>query len=181
LEGYAIAPVASGPPPARVGAGAANGHASPAASRRRLRSLQARAQDRGERAFQAFVARSPDARLERTAGSGRGLRVIFGAMAQQFRPEKANGFAGEIAYELRRSDGRLARWTVAVGPDGATVRPGPAGAPALTLRMAVSDFVRMAGRDLDPGKALLTGRMDLQGDFALALRLGEMFGQPAAL
>jgi alkanesulfonate monooxygenase SsuD/methylene tetrahydromethanopterin reductase-like flavin-dependent oxidoreductase (luciferase family)/putative sterol carrier protein len=180
-EGYAIAPVASGPPPARVGAGAADGHPSPAASRRRLRSLQALAQDRGERAFQAFVARSPDSRLERTAGSARGLRVIFGAMAQQFRPEKANGFAGEIAYELRRSDGRLTSWTVVVSADGATARPGPPGAPALTLRMAVSDFVRIAGRDLDPGKALLTGRMDLQGDFALAMRLGEMFGQPAAI
>jgi putative sterol carrier protein len=68
-----------------------------------------------------------------------------------------------------------------VGSDGATVRPGPPSAPALTLRMTVSDFVRMAGRDLDPGKALLTGRMDLQGDFALATRLGEMFGQPAAI
>jgi alkanesulfonate monooxygenase SsuD/methylene tetrahydromethanopterin reductase-like flavin-dependent oxidoreductase (luciferase family)/putative sterol carrier protein len=180
-EDYAIAPVASGPAPARVGAGAANGHASPAASRRRLRSLKALAQHRGERAFRAFVARSPDARLERTAGSGRGLRVIFGAMVQQFRPEKANGFAGEIAYELRRADGRLSWWTVAVGSDGATVRPGPPSAPALTLRMTVSDFVRMAGRDLDPGKALLTGRMDLQGDFALATRLGEMFGQPAAI
>jgi len=102
-------------------------------------------------------------------------------MVQQFRPDKANGFAGEIAYELRRADGRLSWWTVAVGSDGATVRPGPPSAPALTLRMTVSDFVRMAGRDLDPGKALLTGRMDMEGDLAVAARLGEMFGQPAAI
>jgi hypothetical protein len=47
--------------------------------------------------------------------------------------------------------------------------------------MGVADFVRVAGRDLDAGKALLTGRMDLEGDFALAARLGEMFGQPAAI
>ena len=39
----------------------------------------------------------------------------------------------------------------------------------------------MAARDLDAGKALLTGRLDLEGDFSLAQRLGEMFGQPAAL
>jgi hypothetical protein len=39
----------------------------------------------------------------------------------------------------------------------------------------------MAGRDLDPGKALLSGRLDLEGDFALAARLGEMFGQPPAI
>jgi putative sterol carrier protein len=49
------------------------------------------------------------------------------------------------------------------------------------VKLGVADFVRMAGRDLDPGKALLTGRMDLEGDLALAARLGEMFGQPPAI
>ena len=39
----------------------------------------------------------------------------------------------------------------------------------------------MAGNDLDPGKALLTGRMDLAGDFAVAQKLGEMFGRPPAV
>src|SRR5215210_8312242 len=46
----------------------------------RLAALQAAAQERGERAFQAFVRRSDDRRLERTAGSDRGLRLLFGAM-----------------------------------------------------------------------------------------------------
>jgi len=41
--------------------------------------------------------------------------------------------------------------------------------------------VRLAGGDLDPGKALLTGRMDMEGDLAIAARLGEMFGQPGAI
>jgi hypothetical protein len=39
----------------------------------------------------------------------------------------------------------------------------------------------MAAQELDAGKALLTGRLDLEGDFSLAQRLGEMFGQPTAL
>ena len=47
----------------------------------------------------------------------------------------------------------------------------------LTLKMTVADFLRIAGQDLDPGAALLTGRLDLEGDFSLAMRLGEMFGQ----
>jgi putative sterol carrier protein len=47
--------------------------------------------------------------------------------------------------------------------------------------LGVADFVRIAGRDLDPGKALLTGRLDLEGDLAVAARLGEMFGQPSAI
>ena len=60
----------------------------------------------------------------------------------------------------------------------ATARPGASDAAKLTLTLSVADFVRIAGRDLDPIKAVLTGRLELAGDFAVAMRLGEMFGQP---
>jgi putative sterol carrier protein len=149
--------------------------------RPRLAALQGVLTERGERAFQAFVRRSDDRRLERTAGSDRGLRVIFGAMAQAYVPESAGGFSGELQYRLTRSDGAVVDWTVAIDGERASVRPGPARAPALKVKAGVADFVRIAGRDLDPGKALLTGRLDLEGDLALAARLGEMFGQPSAI
>jgi putative sterol carrier protein len=102
-------------------------------------------------------------------------------MARAYEPDKARGFAGELQYDLTRSDGRPVPWTVRVDPRAAAVHPGQAAAPALTLKMTVADFLRMAAGDLDAGKALLTGRLDLAGDFALAQRLGEMFGQPTAL
>jgi alkanesulfonate monooxygenase SsuD/methylene tetrahydromethanopterin reductase-like flavin-dependent oxidoreductase (luciferase family)/putative sterol carrier protein len=171
---YSIAPVASGPATASRGRAASNGRARPS----RVQALLA---EQGERAFKAFVRRSDDRRLERTAGSGPGLKVLFGAMAQAYEPDKAAGFSGDLQYDLRRSNGVLVSWTVTLGPEGATVRPGSAGAPALTLKLGVVDFVRLAGGDLDPGKALLTGRLDMEGDLAIAARLGEMFGQPAAI
>jgi putative sterol carrier protein len=172
---YAIGPLASGPPAesglARV---TANG-------RPRLTALQELVAERGEKAFQVFVRRSDDRRLERTVGSDRGLKLLFGAMAQAYQPDKADGFTGELLYELRRANGAVVRWTVVIGPESAHVRAGDAREPALTLKLGVADFVRMAGRDLDPGKALLTGRMDLEGDLAIAARLGEMFGQAPAI
>jgi alkanesulfonate monooxygenase SsuD/methylene tetrahydromethanopterin reductase-like flavin-dependent oxidoreductase (luciferase family)/putative sterol carrier protein len=175
-RGYTVPPTASGPPTAPA---SGNGHRR--LPRPRLAALQRLAQDGGEQAFQAFVRRSSDTRLERTAGSERGLRLIFGAMAQAYEPESANGFAGALQYDLRRHDGRVVQWTVEVDDERATPRPGAAATPALTLKLTVADFVRMAARDLDAGKALLTGRLDLEGDFSLAQRLGEMFGRPAAL
>ena len=171
---YSIAPVASGP--------AASGRApAPANGRPRPSRVQALLAEQGERAFKAFVRRSDDRRLERTAGSGPGLKVLFGAMAQAYEPDKAAGFSGDLQYDLRRANGELVSWTVTLGPEGASVRPGTASAPALTLKLGVVDFVRLAGGDLDPGKALLTGRMDMEGDLAIAARLGEMFGQPSAI
>jgi alkanesulfonate monooxygenase SsuD/methylene tetrahydromethanopterin reductase-like flavin-dependent oxidoreductase (luciferase family)/putative sterol carrier protein len=171
---YSIAPVATGP------AASSRGHA-PSNGRPRPSRVQALLVEQGERAFKAFVRRSDDRRLERTAGSAVGLKVLFGAMAQAYEPDKAAGFSGELQYDLRRSNDELVSWTVTLGPEGATVRPGTAGAPALTLKLGVVDFVRLAGGDLDPGKALLTGRLDMEGDLAIAARLGEMFGQPAAI
>jgi alkanesulfonate monooxygenase SsuD/methylene tetrahydromethanopterin reductase-like flavin-dependent oxidoreductase (luciferase family)/putative sterol carrier protein len=175
-RGYTIAPTASGPP---ATAAPVDGHRS--LPRPRLAALRRLAKDGGEKAFQEFVRRSSDARLERTVGSARGLKFVFGAMAQAYEPGAANGVAGELQYELGRSDGRLAQWTVRVDAQRATVREGPAAAPLLTLKLGVADFLRIAAGDLDTGKALLTGRLDLEGDFALAQRLGEMFGRPAAL
>jgi hypothetical protein len=172
---YTIGPLASGPPAeSSLARATANG-------RPRLAALQALAAERGEKAFQAFVRRSDDRRLERTVGSERGLKVLFGAMVNAYRPDKSGGFTGDLLYELRRSDGAVVPWTVTIAPDRASARPGGATAPALTMKLGVADFVRMAGRDLDPGKALLTGRLDLEGDLALAARIGEMFGQPAAI
>jgi alkanesulfonate monooxygenase SsuD/methylene tetrahydromethanopterin reductase-like flavin-dependent oxidoreductase (luciferase family) len=180
---YVVAPGASGPSAAGGQVRGSDGASAEVngGSRPRVAALKALAADHGERAFRAFVRRSDDARLERTAGSDRGLRLLFGAMASAYVPDRGGGFAGELEYRLRRADGRLATWAVAVDGDRATARPGAASAPALVLKLSVADFVRLAGRDLDPAKALLAGRLDLEGDFALAARLGEMFGQPEAI
>jgi hypothetical protein len=173
---YVIAPTATGPPPVRVGAGAdANGGVAG--------GLAARLQSGGEAAFAAFVRRSDDRRIERIVGSEAGLRVLFGGMARRFVPEKANGFEGEIEYALSTTGGGVKSWVVEVtGPPRprASVRPGTAGDPRLKLSVPLADFVRMAARDLDPGKALMTGRLVLEGDFALATQLGEMFGEPSS-
>ena len=177
---YLIAPSESGPPPARVGAGAqdaeSNGHGP-----RGVRAVIAqRLTERGEEAFGAFVKRSGDRRLERIVGSEPGLRMIFTGMAQRFRPDRAQGFSGDVLYELRGADGKTKRWTIEVRGDRARARSGGASDPKLTLRLGLADWVRIAARDMDPGKALLTGRMELAGDFTLAMRLGEMFGEPPA-
>jgi putative sterol carrier protein len=135
---------------------------------------------KGEQAFRSFVRRSDDRRLERTVGSATGLRTMFGLMERQFVPERAAGFTGDIQYNLRTAAGDVRAWTVTIDGTAARARPGAATDPRLKLTLTVADFVRLAGRDLDPVEALLTGRLDLEGDFAVAARLGEMFGQPGA-
>jgi len=135
----------------------------------------------GEAIFQRFVRRASDRRLERTVGSDRGLRFVFAQLARAYRPERAAGWTGDIRYELTRSDGSARTWTVSCGADGARARAAAAPDPGLTIKLGVADFLRVAAGELDPAKALLSGRLDLEGDFAVAMRLSAMFGQPSPL
>jgi predicted lipid carrier protein YhbT len=101
--------------------------------------------------------------------------VIFKGMEIAFVPERAHGFEGEIAYELRGRDGQRS-WTVRIGDGRAAVRRGSAAEPAVTLRASIPDFVRLAAREAFAPKLLLEGALVIEGDFAVAGRLPEMFG-----
>jgi alkanesulfonate monooxygenase SsuD/methylene tetrahydromethanopterin reductase-like flavin-dependent oxidoreductase (luciferase family)/putative sterol carrier protein len=147
-----------------------------AAPRAALTGLRHSLESRGERAFQAFVARSGDRLLERTVGTGAGLKVIFAGMERQFVPDRAGGFAGDIQYNLRASDGSVRSWTVAIDGARAVAHAGVSGDPKLTITVSVADFARIAANELDPVGAVLDGRLELAGDFAVAMKLGEMFG-----
>ncbi len=171
---YAVTPTASGPPaadPAERGI---------TLRRPRLAAVGRAITSGGEQALAAYVRRSGDRRLERTLGTDPGLRAIFAAMSHAYVPGSGGGFTGELQYELRRN-GDVVPWTLRIDGSRAVARAGPAAGPALTLKLTTADFLRIAGGELDPARALLTGRLDLEGDFALAQRLGEMFGRPAAL
>jgi alkanesulfonate monooxygenase SsuD/methylene tetrahydromethanopterin reductase-like flavin-dependent oxidoreductase (luciferase family)/putative sterol carrier protein len=146
------------------------GHAAPAEG-----SLAGRARAAVGSAFGSFVKSRSDDQLDRLMSSGPGLRVIFKGMENAFVPEKAGGFSGEILYELRGARGTRP-WTLSIDGERAVAEEREAAAPAVTLRAAVPVFVRIAAGDLDPAKAMLEGKLEIEGDFALVGRLGEMFG-----
>jgi alkanesulfonate monooxygenase SsuD/methylene tetrahydromethanopterin reductase-like flavin-dependent oxidoreductase (luciferase family)/putative sterol carrier protein len=140
-------------------------------------TLRRRVQQAGQSAFGALVRGRSDAQLERTVGSSAGLRVIFKGMERSFVPEKANGFSGEVQYELTSSNGPK-RWVLRI-EDGqrAVTEPGIAQNPVVTFRMSVPMFARIASQEVHPAKAMMEGDLEVQGDFETAARLGEMFGQ----
>lgn len=140
-------------------------------------ALRARMADRRTTAVRVAVGRTDDRWLERALGSDRALGVIFAGMRSRFVPAEADGFVGTITYKLTATDGRARSWSLVIAPDGARVVPGGQPESALTVLLGVTDFVRLAAGELDPGHLLLSGRMDLRGDFALATRLGAMFGR----
>jgi alkanesulfonate monooxygenase SsuD/methylene tetrahydromethanopterin reductase-like flavin-dependent oxidoreductase (luciferase family) len=160
------------PAPARSAAGTMSASDGAAPQRTSARELAARW---GEAALGALVRGRGDRQLHKLFDRGPGLGVIFKGMERAFDPEKARGFEGEIQYELRGRDGPRS-WTVRIGDGRAVVRRGPAGDAAVTLRTSVPNFVRLAAGEAFPPKLLLEGALVIEGDFAVAGRLPEMFG-----
>ena len=144
--------------------------------RTHLRRAAARA---GRSATRAALSRAvrgrSDAALSRTAGSPAGLWMLFNGMARNFRPEHAGGFRGDIQYVLDDADGARP-WFVRVAGGAARAHRGLAPAPAITFRMPVAVFVRIAAGELSSNRALVDGQLGIDGDFPLAQRLPEMFG-----
>jgi alkanesulfonate monooxygenase SsuD/methylene tetrahydromethanopterin reductase-like flavin-dependent oxidoreductase (luciferase family)/putative sterol carrier protein len=167
----AAAQVISAARRAETNGAAANGgrHGLKAALAKRLREA-------GESAFAAFVRGRSDQQLERTLGSGPGLRIMFKGLERAFVPEKANGWSGEVQYELTGTHNGHRDWVVRVQGDHASAAPGRAEKPAVTFRMSVPVFARIAAQEMHPAKAMMEGELQLDGDFEAAARLGEMFG-----
>jgi alkanesulfonate monooxygenase SsuD/methylene tetrahydromethanopterin reductase-like flavin-dependent oxidoreductase (luciferase family) len=131
----------------------------------------------GEAGLAAMVRGRTDEQLYRMFERGPGLAAIFKGMERAFLPERARGFEGEIEYVLRgRHDDRS--WTVRIADRRAVARRGRAVDAAVTFRVSVPDFVRIAARVAHPPKLLLEGDLVIEGDFAVAGRIGEMFGAP---
>ena len=154
--------------------------------RERAEDLASEARSAVQRQVLEGVARlvrgASDEQLERRFGNQLAQRAIFTGMARQFDPKFAFGFEGDIVYELsHHANGRPPdRWTVRVKGDSAEAIPGGDRLPAVTFRLSVPDFVRLAAEEADPQELIFTDRFGIEGDLQVASRLSEMFGGPSA-
>jgi hypothetical protein len=71
-------------------------------------------------------------------------------------------------------DGAAPRYLTLAGDGAPRVSVGEAPQPTVTLRCSAADWFRIAGGRLGQQQAVLTRRLRIAGDWALALRLGEV-------
>jgi alkanesulfonate monooxygenase SsuD/methylene tetrahydromethanopterin reductase-like flavin-dependent oxidoreductase (luciferase family) len=136
---------------------------------------------RGQAGLRRLLARTPDDRLEQIFGSSQAQRAVFAMMTRHFDPARAAGFDGAIVYDLGLADGTRRCWAIEVHDGQARVRrDGDAVDAALTIRVPLTDFVRVLTTADSFYPLILDGRMTMDGDLALANRLAEMFGARSA-
>jgi putative sterol carrier protein len=98
---------------------------------------------------------------------------IFAAMAGSFRADKAGALKAVFQFNLSGEGG--GSWNVSVADGACQVAEGKASKADVTVAMAAPDFVKMIGGELQPVAAFMQGKIKLQGDMAMAMKLQELF------
>jgi alkanesulfonate monooxygenase SsuD/methylene tetrahydromethanopterin reductase-like flavin-dependent oxidoreductase (luciferase family)/putative sterol carrier protein len=143
-------------------------------------SLRERAQELGQAVLALFVRGRSDQQLERTIGSRPAMRIIFKGMERAFQPDRAELFKGEIQYELNGA-GEPRNWVIRIDNGRAETFPGHSSDPTVTFRMSIPTFARIAAGEVHPAKAMFEGDLEIEGDFEVAARLPDMFGQQSLI
>lgn len=124
-----------------------------------------------ERRIDAAVRRMSDAQLNALLGSGPGMRLLMRSMARRFRP---GGHVGAIEFTLIGRRGPQ-HWTLYCKQDGARAVHERCDAAELHVEAQLADFVRVGLGHVSAPGAVISGKLNVRGDFALALKLQEMF------
>jgi len=124
--------------------------------------------------FARIVRGCDDQQLDRLMSFRPAQRLIFKGMEKAFHPERAKGFAAEVQYELK-GRAEIARWLVRVADGEARAVPGQSANPALTFRMTLPTFARIAAGEINPIAAMLQNRLEVDGDTKKLFQFTAMF------
>jgi putative sterol carrier protein len=94
-------------------------------------------------------------------------------LAKGFRREAAADLTA--VYQLRLTGDGGGVWQLSIADQQCAVLPGPAERPDVTITMAAGDWVDLLSGRLDGYNAFFQGRIRVEGDLSLALRLQGLF------
>jgi putative sterol carrier protein len=78
-------------------------------------------------------------------------------------------------YQFNISGDGGGSWAVDCTAPGGAVAPGQSGSARCTVAMAEQDFLNLVNGKLNPQMAFMSGKLKIQGDIGLALKLQQIF------
>jgi putative sterol carrier protein len=101
---------------------------------------------------------------------------IFDNLHTAFVPAEAQGVNAVIQFVLTGADG--GDWQARIADGAVAVSAGRAQNPNLTLTASAADYIAIVNGDLKVMSAFMGGRVQIQGDMGLALKMQKMFRPP---
>jgi putative sterol carrier protein len=102
------------------------------------------------------------------------VEEIFPAMVSNFNAEKASGVNGVIQFDLSGENGGL--YWIKIEDGVCTSGKGQAENPRMTIKASADDYHNVATGNLNAMQAFMSGKIKVQGDMSLAMKMTSMFG-----
>ena len=133
----------------------------------------------------AFVRIVRDATDEQLAAGLRAnreliLTEVFRQMPDNLDPAAAADVDAVIEWRIAGEDGGHDAWQVALRGGRASVEPGAPAEPRVTFEIGGVDFLRLVAGDVEGPLLFMHGRLKVDGDLVLALRMPQLFRLPSA-
>ena len=101
------------------------------------------------------------------------LEHLMKQLASSFLPEKSDGMEGVFQCHVPGEEG--GDWIMTVANQNCQITPGIAPNPRATLTIDGTDLDELLSGKLDPLRAFFSGRIQLSGENAAAIKLISMF------
>lgn len=98
---------------------------------------------------------------------------FFEEVPSRVSSDKVQGMNAVFQFNVTGDGG--GEWNVKVADGAAQVAQGAAEAPSITLTASDADFLNIVKGELNGQTAFLTGKLKIQGDMTLAMKLASIF------
>ena len=97
------------------------------------------------------------------------IAQLFDVMVTNFDANKAEDVNATIQFDLTGENG--GQYWLKIANGSAEAGSGQAESPNMTLKAAADDWLAVTKGELNPMQAFMSGRLKVQGDMSLALKL----------
>ncbi len=103
-------------------------------------------------------------------------KQLIDQLIASFPPEKAAGLEAEVQVNLTGEGG--GNWVIKFSGGKIAAAEGQASSPRLTVTTSLADITAVAEGKLDGMAAFMQGKIKLDGDVGLAMRMVSLFKRP---
>ena len=136
----------------------------------------------GPEAFARIVRDATDEQLAEGLRANRELILgeVFRQMPDNLDAAAAAEIDAVVEWRIRDEDGGHDAWQVALRGGRATVERGSPAEPAAIFEIGGVDFLRLVAGDAEGPFLFMHGRLKVEGDLVLAVRMPQLFRLPSA-